>query len=50
MADISNLFITHQEDDPLDFNVRRKIDSLTLDETEYDSLLEQHFLPDANKG
>ena len=50
LADISNLFITHPEDDPLGFHERRKIDSLTLDESEYDNLLEEHFLPDTRKG
>ena len=46
MADISNLFMTSPEDDILEYRERRKIDSMTLGESEYDTLLEEHFMSD----
>ena len=46
MADISNLFMTSPEDDILEYCERRKIDSMTLGESEYDTLLEEHFMSD----
>ena len=49
LADMSNLFLNPPEDS-YHYMTRKKIDSMTLGETEYDSLLEEHFERDSLDG
>ena len=49
LADISSLFM-NQSADKYEYMTRKKIDSMTLGETEYDSLLEEHFERDIPDG
>ena len=49
LADMANLFLSPPEES-YQYMTRRKIDSMTLGETEYDHLLEEHFERDSVDG
>ncbi len=49
LSDISRIFMS-TPDDSYDYMQRRKIDSMTLGENEYDHLLEEHFQSDTSEG